>query len=141
MDTNEKKSNITAGYPNSEWAVAGIIFVVGAICVFTFMDSPEQGVKAAEERAARYSAYDSSEKKLAEAKEAGVRALELADNAIRTESAERRTRLEKASKQVRTTNSNGVRVDQYILKRGGIIACTTTISGNSPAMFNCDGNV
>ena len=129
------------GYPKSEWIIGGVIFVVGAICVFTFMDSPAERVKAAEEKAARYAEYDNAEKKLVQYKLEGERALEEADIAIRNEAAERRARLEKASKQVRTTNRNGVRVDQYILKRGGIIACTTTISGNSPVMFNCDGDV
>ncbi len=129
------------GYPKSEWVLAGIIFVVGAICVFTFMDSPAERVKAVEERAARYAEYHAAETKLVQSRLEGEKALEDADNAIRNEAAERRTRLEKASKQVRTTNRNGVRVDQYVLKRGGIIACTTTISGNSPAMFNCDGDV
>lgn len=85
--------------------------------------------------------YRATEEKARKWREEGAKALDEADNAIRNESAERRARLEKASKQVRTTNSNGVRVDQYILKRGGVIACTTTISGNSPAMFNCDGDV
>jgi len=141
VQTNENKSETIAGYPKSEWVLAGIIFVVCAIGVFTFMDSPAERAKAAQEKAARYAEYNAAEKKLAQSKLAGEQALEDADHAIRNESAERRTSLEKASKQVRTTNSNGVRVDQYILKRGGIIACTTTISGNSPAMFNCDGDV
>lgn len=89
----------------------------------------------------RHEEYRVAEEKAKKWKEAGAAALDEADNAIRNESADRRARLEKASKSVRTTNSNGVRVDQYILKRGGIIACTTTITGNSPAMFNCDGDV
>lgn len=63
------------------------------------------------------------------------------DKAIRDEAAERRQRLERASTSVRTTNKDGVRVDQYILKKGGIIGCTTTVNGNSPAMFKCDGDV
>ena len=82
-----------------------------------------------------------AEENIKKARIEGVAALAEADNAIRDEAADRRARLVKASKSVRTTNRDGVRVDQYILKRGGVIACTTTISGNSPAMFNCDGDV
>ena len=98
----------------------------------------EEQIKADNIQIEKYRAADEKARKW---KEEGVAALAEADNAIRDESADRRARLEKASKSVRTTNRNGVRVDQYILKRGGIIACTTTISGNSPAMFNCDGDV
>lgn len=129
------------GYPKFVWAGAGIIFVIGAIGVVTLMDSPAEREKAAQEQAAQYAEFHAAEQRLAQSKMEGERALEEADNAIRSEAADRRARLEKASKQVRTTNKNGVRVDQYVLKRGGIIACTTTISGNSPVMFNCDGDV
>lgn len=141
MSTNENKSETTAGYPNSEWVLAGIILVVGVICVFTFMDSPAERRVKVDKEMALFEESRAAEKKIEESKLAGAVALEKADDAIRNEAAERRTRLEKASKQVRTTNRNGVRVDQYILKRGGVIACTTTITGNAPVMFTCDGDV
>ncbi len=98
----------------------------------------EEEIRADSKKFMEYRAAEEQAKKW---REEGAAALDKADQAIRDESGERRARLEKASKQVRTSNSHGVRVDQYILKRGGIIACTTTISGNSPAMFNCDGDV
>jgi hypothetical protein len=116
-------------------------FIVLA-CLFVFSlpgcGRSEEQIKA---DSIRHMEYRAAEAKAKNWQEEGVRALDQADKAIRDDSAERRTRLEKASKQIRTSNSNGVRVDQYILKRGGVIACTTTISGNSPAMFNCDGDV
>ncbi|MCB1989777.1 MAG: hypothetical protein KDE69_15835, partial [Burkholderiaceae bacterium] len=73
--------------------------------------------------------------------EEGLKARDDFDQAMRAEAEVRRARLKKASKSVRTTNSHGVRVDQYILKKGGIVSCTTAISSNSPAIFNCDGDV
>lgn len=102
----------------------------------------QQRLQEKVERDAQQSAeYRAAEKKLEDSRKAGAAALAAADDAIRSEAADRRQRLEKASKSIRTTNSNGVRVDQYILKKGGIVSCTTTISGNAPAMFNCDGDV
>ena len=69
----------TLGYPKSEWVMTGVIFIVGAISVFTFMDSPAEQVKTAEEKAARYAEYDAADKMLAQLKLDGERALEDAD--------------------------------------------------------------
>ena len=117
--------------------VLPVLALVFAFSLFGCGRSEEQ-IKADNIESEKYRVAEERAKKW---REEGVAALAEADNAIRDESADRRARLVKASKSVRTTNSNGVRVDQYILKRGGIIACTTTISGNSAAMFNCDGDV
>lgn len=94
-----------------------------------------------ERRAAERAKWNAAEEKARRWREEGAQILEQTDNAIREEADARRSRLEKASKSVRTTNRDGVRVDQYILKKGGVISCTTTISGNAPVMFNCDGDV
>ncbi len=63
---------------------------------------------------------------------------EEADKAIREANSSRRQELERRSVSHRMSNRNGVRVDQYTMSNGTIVTCTTTISGNSPAMFNCD---
>lgn len=124
---------------------------VGVMCFGTFAyyhiagpgsAAGQQRIQEKVERESRQKAeYRAAEKKLEESRKAGAAALAAADEAIRSEAADRRQRLEKASRSIKTTNSNGVRVDQYILKKGGIVSCTTTISGNSPAMFKCDGDV
>jgi len=141
VKNNQNKSETLGGYPKSEWVLGGIIFVVGAICVVTFMDSPAEQVRKIEERETRYRSYEAADKAVAVAKLAGEKALEDADTAIRTEAAERRANLEKASTHTTMSNRNGVRIDHYFLKDRRVITCTTTISGNSPAMFNCDGNL
>jgi hypothetical protein len=140
VTTNENGSGAGTANPQS-WGLAGVIFVIGAICVFTFMPSSEERIKEAREKAARYDEYGAAEKKLAESKLAGSTALEDADNAIRAEAADRRTRLEKTSVRTTMSNKNGVRIDRYFFESGKVITCTTTISGNSPAMFDCDGNL
>jgi hypothetical protein len=61
-----------------------------------------------------------------------------ADKAIREATGSQRADLERRAIRHRMTNSNGVRVDQYTMPNGTVVTCTTTISGNSPAMFNCD---
>lgn len=126
----------------SELILAGIIFVVGASVAYYVIDpyNPKHAEIAAAEADERAS-WREAEAMLTKSREEGAKALDEADNAIRAEASERRARLEKASKAIKTTNSNGVRVDQYILKKGGIISCTTTISGNAPAIFKCDGDV
>lgn len=139
----------TRTYSAGEWLFALVLFVVVGFSFlvyhFNYGSGSAKGKarieetrKMSEEQELQFRLAD---RKLEESRKAGAAALVAADDAIRGEASDRRQRLEKASKSVRTTNSNGVRVDQYILKKGGIISCTTTISGNAPAMFNCDGDV
>lgn len=68
-------------------------------------------------------------------------ALNTWDNAIRDEATDRRKRLERAAVRHRMSNKHGVRIDHYTLKGGRTISCTTTIKGNSAAIFDCDGDV
>lgn len=63
---------------------------------------------------------------------------EEADKAIREANDSQREGLERRAISHRMTNRNGVRVDQYTMPNGTVVSCTTTISGNAPAMFNCD---
>lgn len=63
---------------------------------------------------------------------------EEADKAIREANDSQRKGLERRAVSHRMTNRNGVRVDQYTMSNGTVVTCTTTISGNAPAMFNCD---
>ena len=133
---------MSGGNGKLEWGVAIVIFLVGSIIAYNIIDpyNPKHAEKAAMDAKRKYS-WETAERNLQNSKDEGERALEETDSAIRAEASERRARLEKASKNIRTTNKNGVRVDQYVLKSGRIISCTTTISGNSPAIFNCDGDV
>lgn len=135
-DNQEKQRTYSA----AEWIFAGVLFVVGAIVVTIVMDPSEKKEKIEKQLAIDLKEIEKEKAKKALIQE-GFKARDDFDQAMRDEAKDRRARLEKASKSVRTTNSHGVRVDQYILKKGGIISCTTTISGNSPAMFNCDGDV
>lgn len=126
---------------SAQWVVAGVIFVVGVVGILKFMDSPAERERKSRAELIKWQdsrAIDDAQKK---AKIEGAQALEAADNAIRQEALDRRLALEKASTRTSMSNKNGVRIDRYFLKRGGVITCTTTISGNSPAMFICDGNL
>ncbi len=121
-----------------------IIFVVGATIAYNVIDpyNPKHSTLSDEEKReierANASPRPRSQEEIARERQA---ALDEADNAIRAEAAERRARLKKAAVRVQTTNRNGIRVDQYVLKSGRVIGCTTTITGNSPALFVCDGNL
>ncbi|CAN7738393.1 hypothetical protein LJR118_006564 [Acidovorax sp. LjRoot118] len=68
-------------------------------------------------------------------------ALEKWDSTIRDDAQQRLSELMQASTSIKTTNSNGVKVDQFILKRGGVISCTTTVPDNSAPVFKCDGKL
>lgn len=127
------------------WQFFGAI--AAALLIFFIFIRPVLDESAAERAAEHEKEMKELDKQLAteadsrKRREEGLKALEAADDAIRQEAIERRKRLETSSTTVRTTNTGGVRVDQYFLKRGGVISCTTTISGNSPALFHCDGDV
>lgn len=129
----------------SEKALAGVIFVAGVAAMLIFMKSPSERVQEVEARSAQwqkdYAEQKDLERRIKQAKEDGARALEAADDAIRAEAATRRAALEKASVNITTSSQQGVRIDRYFLKRGDVITCTTTISGNSAAMFDCDGRL
>ncbi|MDP3230743.1 MAG: hypothetical protein Q8N13_22605 [Acidovorax sp.] len=129
-----------AGYDKGTWIIAAVLLVVGVIVVAKVMDPAGKKEKAEAQLARDINEFEKEEARR-ERMEEGLKARDSFDEAMRTEAGQRRARLEKASKTVRTTNTNGVRLDQYILQKGGIISCTTTLSGNSPAMFNCDGDV
>ncbi len=136
-------------YSAGEWRFALGLFIFGAFSLFIYHFNYGSGSANGQQRieeARRKSdqqelEFRIADRRLEESRKAGAAALAAADDAIRSEASDRRQRLEKASRSVKTTNRNGIRVDQFILKKGGIVSCTTTISGNSPAIFNCDGDV
>ena len=115
--------------------------LVGFIFVFWVLgkiggcsESPEVTAKREKERAeaAEQSRY------WAESARHGREQAEKADEAIREANNSQREGLERRAVSHRMSNRNGVRVDQYTMPNGSVVTCTTTISGNAPAMFNCD---
>lgn len=120
------------------------IFSLLALSAFFIAGCSPKDERTAEQMAEEYRIADERMKKEEEHKrflENAYASRDQFDQAVRDDAKDRRARLEKASTSIRTTNKHGVRVDQYILPDGRIIACTTTISGNSPAIFSCDGDV
>lgn len=138
-ETNPAEEKVL-GYDKNIWVFAAVLLIVGVGVVVSVMGRTGNNAALQADVARDINEFE-KEKARRERIEEGLKARDSFDEAMRAEAAERRARLEKASKTVRTTNTNGVRVDQYMLKKGGIISCTTTISGNSPAIFNCDGDV
>lgn len=116
-------------------------FIIGIILVFWILskvggcsESPrvkEQKEKERAEAAERSRYWEESAKR---GREQG----EEADKTIREANDSQREELERRSVSHRMTNRNGVRVDQYTMPNGTVVSCTTTISGNAPAMFNCN---
>lgn len=142
MSTAPDSNSDFAGSPAGVWILALVIFFVGSITAYVVIDPySEKHHVEAQQKAERYTQYRVAEENLKQSKEKGAQALDDADNAIRQEATERRTSLEKASIRTTMSNQHGVRIDRYFLKGGKVITCTTTISGNTPAMFNCDGNL
>lgn len=113
--------------------LAGYLLIFGC----SRSESPEEAAKNEAQR----EEYRKANERIKKAREDAYRERDEADAVIRDVNAKRREELEKASKNVRTTNSNGMRIDRYVLKKGGVITCTTDISGSAPAMFDCDGNL
>ena len=136
------ESGSSSGYSRGEWIFALVIFVVGATISYVVIDpySDKHGVKA-QEQLEKYEKSRATDEKLKKWKLEGEKSLEDSDNAIRKEAVDRRASLEKAAIRTTMSNSHGVRIDHYFLKSGKVITCTTTISGNSPAMFDCDGRL
>lgn len=135
-------SNNNGGYSAAHYVVAGLLLVVSVPVIFSYYGKKaEQRAEREKQDAVEYQKYRDADKRLALAKQQGAKALDDADDAIRLEASNRRAALEKASSRIIMTNRNGVRVDQYVLKRGGVISCTTTVSGTAPAMFTCDGSL
>jgi len=120
-------------------------FVIGLVAVFWLISKISSCSEPAEVKARREAEHRefiersrAAEESVRRAREEGARALEEADKAIREANASRRSDLERRAVSHRMANRNGVRVDQYTMPDGRVVTCTTTISGNSPAIFNCD---
>ncbi len=120
-------------------------FLIGLVFVFWVLSKigscsqpPEIKAQKEKERLEFLEKDRVNQENIRKAREEGARALEEADNAIRAANASRKAELERRATSHRMTNRNGVRVDQYTMPDGQTVSCTTTISGNSPAMFNCD---
>ncbi len=101
-------------------------------------ESAEVKARKEKERQESIERSRAAEESIERAREEGARALEEADKAIREANGDRRAELERKAVSHRMSNRHGVRVDQYTMPDGSVVTCTTTISGNSPAMFNCD---
>ena len=115
--------------------ILGIILVFWVLIkVGSCSESPR--VKAQREKELAESAERS--RYWAESARRGREEGEEADKAIREANDSQRKSLERRSVSYQMTNRNGVRVDQYTMPNGTVVTCTTTISGNAPAMFDCD---
>ena len=115
--------------------------IIGFIAVFWIFSKIGGCSQSAEVKASREQEYkQSAERKRywEESAKRGREQAEEADKAIRDANSSRRSDLERRAVSHRMSNRNGVRVDQYTLPNGTVVTCTTTISGNAPAMFNCD---
>jgi hypothetical protein len=116
-------------------------FVIGFFIVFWVLGkiggcSESSEVKAQRER--RYKESAERQRYWEESAKRGREQGEEADKAIREANSSKRADLERRSVKHRMSNRNGVRVDQYTMPNGTVVTCTSTISGNAPAMFNCD---
>lgn len=119
--------------------IIGIIFIFWILSKIGSCSEPVE-VKASKERERQEFIERSraAEESIRKAREDGAKALEEADNAIRNANASQKSDLERKAISHRMTNRNGVRIDQYTMPNGTVVTCSTTISGNAPAMFNCD---
>jgi len=115
--------------------------LIGLIALFWLFGKIGGCTESAEVKAKREQALiESAERRRywEESAKRGIEQAEEADKAIRSANDAQREGLERRAVSHRTTNRNGVRVDQYTMPNGKVVTCTTTISGNAPAMFNCD---
>lgn len=124
-------------------AFKGVVMhiVIGVFIVFWVLSKIGGCSESAEVKAQREQRYKESAERQRyweESAKRGREQAEEADKAIRDANSSRRADLERRAISHRMSNRNGVRVDQYTLPNGTVVTCTTTISGNAPAMFNCD---